>query len=439
MMDGRSAPVRSICMESVEVEADFPVALGELVRSRDGGWYGQAQSHDGGIARILPLDSPEKLKTGAALDFTGETPDSRIASVEPGTVVDPLGRFIMRVGDAGTDADADFPRAGGNFWGLKSLGGFMSLREGDGVALMGAPPGGFPALFSQIALSQRAAWLYIFCQGGYRDLYRYCRAAQAAGNGARTVILWAPPWASPALKNLAPRFLARLTASRREAGRGLVLIDDLHYWLESVREFGESSGESLLPDGYPYTTRRQLAELLDLKSPPDGNGNSVSLIVGWRYEEGFSASLEHPYLGRLPRFMRTGIVLEEHAEYLVPSDLSWGELSPVGRCWRALRRERENCAEDLRPALTVLAEIFAALFVEYSPLSFIPEGEEAAEFSSDDENSLMSLVGRLQPSDMNELLKLRAELQLHFREPYSIRRRAFLAWLGEASAKEERP
>ena len=43
-------------------------------------------------------------------------------------------------------------------------------------------------------------------------------------------------------------------------------------------------------------------------------------------------------MGRLPRFMRTGIILEESSEYLLPSKDSWGELSPAGRCWRELCR-----------------------------------------------------------------------------------------------------
>ena len=86
------------------------------------------------------------------------------------------------------------------------------------------------------------------------------------------MILWTPPWNVPALKNLAPRALTYLSALPDEGGRRLILIDDLHYWLESVREYGESSGELPLPDGYPYTARRQLGELLDLKSLPMKRG-----------------------------------------------------------------------------------------------------------------------------------------------------------------------
>lgn len=414
--------------------------LGEFACTENGAWYGQVQSHNGRIARILPLDLPEKIRPGELLRLSGETLEDRLARVAPGTVIDPLGRQIIKIGDVsmGNLNFSTVPQEtkGGSFWGLKTLGEFMNLHDGEGVVLLGSPPGGLPLLFSQIAAAQRADFLYIFCQGGYHELYRYCRAVQMAGSAERCMILWTPPWNVPALKNLAPRALTYLSTLPDEGGRRLILIDDLHYWLESVREYGESSGELPLPDGYPYTARRQLGELLDLKSLPDEEGRSTSLLVGWRYEEGFSPLAEHPYMGRLPRFMRTGIILEESSEYLLPSKDSWGELSPAGRCWRELCRLAEECDEALRPVLKALMGLFGSLFVEYSPLSFAAAPENVVQWSDDDGKTLVGLASRATPALLEAVLKIRAELQLSFREWPDVRRRGFIDWV--RAQKEER-
>lgn len=414
--------------------------LGEFACTEDNLWYGQVQSHNGRNVRILPLDLPEKIRPGELLRLSGETLEDRFARTGPGIVLDPLGRSVIRIGDVSM-GNLNFSAApqeteGGSFWGLKTLGEFMNLHDGEGVALLGTPPGGFALLFSQIAAAQRADFLYIFCQGGYRELYRYCRAVQMAGSAERCVILWTPPWNVPAMKTLVPRALTYLTGRPHAARRRLVLIDDLHYWLESAREYGESSGELPLPDGYPYTARRQLGELLDLKSLPDEEGRSTSLLVGWRYEEGFSPLAEHPYMGRLPRFMRTGIILEESSEYLVPSKDSWGELSPAGRCWRQLSRLTGECDEDLRPAVEALTGLFGSLFVEYSPLSFVTAPENRVQWSDADGKTLLKLASRPSPALLASVLKIRAELQLNFREWPDVRRRSFIDWL---RAQEERP
>lgn len=415
--------------------------LGEFACTEDNSWYGQVQSHDGRTVRILPLDLPEKIRPGELLRLSGETLEERLARAEPGAVIDPLGRQIIKIGDVsmGNLNFSAVPQqtAGGSFWGLKTLGEFMNLHDGEGVALLGTPPGGFALLFSQIAAAQRADFLYIFCQGGYHELYRYCRAVQMAGSAERCTILWTPPWNVPAIKTLVPRALTYLTGRPHAIRRRLVLIDDLHYWLESAREYGESSGEPPLPDGYPYTARRQLGELLDLKSRPDGDGRSTSLIVGWRYEEGFSPLAEHPYMGRLPRFMRTGIILEEFSENLVPSADSWGDLSPAGRCWRQLCRLTEECDEDIRHALEALTGLFGELFVEYSPLGFAMAPENHVQWSDADGKTLLGLASRAGPALLASVLKIRAELQLNFREWPDVRRRSFIDWL--RAQEEERP
>lgn len=414
--------------------------LGEFACTEDNSWYGQVQSHNGRAVRILPLDLPEKIRPGEVLHLSGETLEERLARTEPGAVIDPLGRRIIKIGDVsmGNLSFSAVPQrtAGGSFWGLKTLGEFMNLHDGEGVALLGAPPGGFALLFSQIAAAQRADFLYIFCQGGYHELYRYCCAVQIAGSAEKCTILWTPPWNVPAMKTLVPRALAYLTERSHAARRQLVLIDDLHYWLESIREYGESSGEPSLPDGYPYTARRQLGELLDLKSLPDGEDRSTSLIIGWRYEEEFSPLAEHPYMGRLPRFMRTGIILEELSENLVPSADSWGELSPAGRCWRRLCRLTEECDEDFRHELEALTELFGELFVEYSPLSFAMESENQVQWSEADGKALLRLASRPNQKLMASVLKIRAELHLNFRECPDVRRRSFIDWL---RAQEEQP
>ncbi len=437
----RTAQVQALTAETVEVEAVFPVTLGEFVSSADGVWYGQVRSHRGTAVTLLSLDPVERVHIGDELNFTGVTLDERLENVAAGTVVDSLGRFMLNVGDVeGARAPLpEFRQKTGSFWGLKNLGSFMTLHEGEAAALLGAPPGGFSELFRQIVLSQRADWLYIFCQASVIELYRYCRSAVASGCAPHTIILWSPPWERPALKNLAAKSLTRLLALRHESGRGLVLIDDLHSWLESVREFGESSGELLLPDGYPYTARRDFAELLDLKSPPDKDGRSTSLIAGWRYEEGYSPMVEHPYLGRLPRFMKTGIFMEEQSEYLVPSDESWGEPAPAGRCWQMLKRVAAASSEEAFPALNLLKKLFGSLFVEYSPLSLVPAEDESVQFTSDDEKRLAALAANPGRDLFEKVQKLKSELHLRFRDPSSVRRQLFLTWLREMTGEEEEP
>ena len=73
-IDGRSAPVRSVCAESVCIETEFPVVLGEFACTENGAWYGQVQSHNGRIARILPLDLPEKIRPGELLSASRRAP-----------------------------------------------------------------------------------------------------------------------------------------------------------------------------------------------------------------------------------------------------------------------------------------------------------------------------------------------------------------------------
>jgi hypothetical protein len=433
----RTACVQALTAETVTVEADFSVTLGEFVSSAEGSWYGQVRSHNGSQVTVLSLDPTEKIHIGDELTFTEETLNSRLECTAAGTVIDPLGRFILNVSDVeGERAPTqEFRQNTGSFWGLKNLGSFMTLHEGEAVALLGAPPGGFSELFRQIVLSQRADWLCIFCQTSAIELYRYCRSAIASGCAPHTIVLWSPPWSTAVLKNLASKALTRLLALRHEAGHGLVLIDDLHSWLESVREFGESSGELLLPDGYPYTARRDFAELLDLKSSFE-NGSSTSLIAGWRYEEGYSPMVEHPYLARLPRFMKTGIFLDEQAEYLVPSDESWGELAPAGQCWQALKRLTNAGSEETVPALNLLKDLFGSLFIEYSPLSLIPAEDESVQFTADDCKALLALASEPVSGLYSSVQKLESELHLRFRDPSATRRRLFLTWLHSMAPKE---
>ena len=141
-------------------------------------------------------------------------------------------------------------------------------------------------------------------------------------------------------------------------------------------------------------------------------------------------------MGRLPRFMRTGIILEESSEYLLPSKDSWGELSPAGRCWRELCRLAEECDEALRPVLKALMGLFGSLFVEYSPLSFAAAPENVVRWSADDGKTLVGLASRATPALLEAVLKIRAELQLSFREWPDVRRRGFIDWV--RAQKEER-
>lgn len=440
-MSVRSSLVQSIHAECVKIEVDFSVNLDELARTEDGSWYGQVRSHVGRVVELIPLDSPEKLLIGTPLFLTGQTLEEHLLDVKAGTVIDPLGRVMLPLSDADPEdlkKTPAVPRGDeGNFWGLKTLGEFMQLNAGEGVALLGTPSGGFALLFSQIAAAQRADCLYVFCQGGQQDLRRLRRAAERAGVAKRTLILWTPPWATLAIKSMASVSLAFLMNRRRGEGRRLLLIDDLHLWLESIREYGESSEELLLPDGYPHIARRLLGELLDLASPPDEAGNSTSIIAGWRYEEGFSPVVDHPYMARLPRFMKTGIVLAEQAEYLTPSEDSWGTLGPVGRCWRRLHALLEECSEENKPVLEGLSALFGELFVEFSLLSTSAPAKRPVQFTAKDEKALCSIAERSLPPLIDSILKARLDIQLHYREDEDIRRRTFLAWMQQVLASGE--
>ncbi|MDY3868677.1 MAG: hypothetical protein SOZ52_04850 [Pyramidobacter sp.] len=427
-MTVRSSLVESIHAEYVKIGTDFPVNMEELARTEDGSWYGMVRSHIGSTVELIPLDSPESLHIGTPLYLTGHALEDHLSEVKAGTVIDPLGRVLLTfsqpsAGNAGVRGD--------DFWGLSPLSELMQMKAGEGVALLGTPSGGFSVLFSQIAAAQSADTLYIFCQGGQKDLHRFCRAAASSAAKSSTVILWTPPWATPALKVLASSALGYLIKSRHNEGRRLILIDDLRLWLESVREYGESSEELLLPDGYPHMTRRLLGEILDLTSAPDELGNSTSIIAGWRYEEGISAVVEQPYMGRLPRFMRTGIVLEEHSEYVLPSEDSWGTLSPAGRCWRELQSLYASCDEENRHVLELLSRTFCELFVEFSLLSRPVPSKELVQFCEADENALLEIGRRALPQLAESIASLRLDVQLHYREESSVRKKIFLAWIHE--------
>lgn len=435
-MSGHSAPVQEIRFESITVEADFPVTLGELVRTEDGRWYGLVQSQSRSAVRVLPLDPPEELSAGTQLTFTGRTATSKAAGVSFGSVVDPLGRSFYNLPVSSGPAQKPPTE---DFFGLGNLGDTMVLHRSEGVALLGSPPGGFPSLFSQIAAAQQADHLYILCQGSVRELRAYCDAVQFAGNSGNTLIIWTPPWQQTALRNMAPQFLTALVNDHPVPGDSLILIDDLHHWLNGVREYGETLGEILLSDGFPSSTRRQFAELLDLKSSSGEGESTTSLIVGWRFDEAYSPLVEHPYMARLPRFLKTGFFLDEHSEYLVPSPDSWGELSPLGRAWRKLCAIESDSGEELRPVLSLLQHIFAQLFIEYQPLRApYPYGmDERPQFTASDEPLLIGLARSLRPADAEQLLRLRAELNLHFREPPRAQRQIFLDYLRKDS-KEKR-
>lgn len=440
-MDKRIASVQSICAESVTIEADFGVAVGELAISEDGQWFGVVQSHKRDTVRLLPLELPKFLKSGSRVVFTGESLEERLGRVEWGNVVDTLGRHVMKVSDAamGRETVSHIAPAGNSIWGLKSLGEYMELHEGEGVALIGTPPGGFPLMFAGIAASQRADSVILLCQGGYRDLYRYCRALRKSGRAENSVVLWVPPWLPPASKSLASRSMMILSRNLSGKGKRLILIDDVHYWLESLREYGESSGEPLLPDGYPYTARRQLAEILDLKQPVTADGNSTSMIVGWRYQEGFFSLVEHPYMARLPRFMRTGIVLEESAESLIPAAASWGKSAPVGRVWKKLNHEYAvgEFEEDVRRAVDSLKSLFGVLFVEYSPISSDFDNGENVPFDEECERMLYKRLENADTQFYEDVLKLRGAVLSHYREGIPARRHAFINWLFGGTRKDE--
>lgn len=136
-------------------------------------------------------------------------------------------------------------------------------------------------------------------------------------------------------------------------------------------------------------------------------------------------------MGRLPRFMRTGIVLEEHSEYVLPSEDSWGTLSPAGRCWRELQSLYASCDEENRHVLELLSRTFCELFVEFSLLSRPVPSKELVQFCEADENALLEIGRRALPQLAESIASLRLDVQLHYREESSVRKKIFLAWIHE--------
>lgn len=427
--------VSGIRHNRVQTEAAFPVFLGELACTSDGGWIGQVCKSSGTKVDLLPLDPPEKLKYGDSLFFTDQKKLTGVQQPQFGTVIDPLGRPLLRFSE-NTKENSFRQTAHRNLWGLGNIGEFMQLREGTAVALVGKTSAVFSALLPGIVANQGADSLLIFFQGDLRKLQSLCRTLSCSQVGAHTVVVWTAPWSPFALTPMVPECLAS-QSSTILSGKQLVLIDDLSFWLDRMQAFGEENDELPVPDGYPYLTRQLFEKMFTLMVPPKADGRSVSLLAGWHLDTEYPYLFEHPLGCQLPRFAETGFILDEQADSLLPTLDSWGTPTNITRACKIFRDVRIKRHEEVE--LEVLSQIeglFRKLYVEFLPYRATIIAVNSS-FESENLEKLSILLSRPLEPVSQSLGQLRKELQLKNDDGLDLQRKSFIEWLSTRSGGEK--